>query len=155
MNSDMKNVKHPNLVDMTKPEVFGPGVYFLISRGFIVYVGKSVNVASRVGQHLMDDAKQFDSIKVLSLPESDLEAVEKFLIYKFKPELNKSLGRGPRAKCRATISDIMPALAECILEHESREQTRKQLLNHGFTLKRIRKLSPVAREWVSGLIRVN
>lgn len=63
------------------------GVYFLMHKDTIVYVGQSVNVYRRTDGHLK--AKLFDRITVIECPKEDLDRVERLYIEKFKPALNK------------------------------------------------------------------
>lgn len=62
------------------------GVYFLIRGGKIVYVGKSVNVHSRIATH--QKSKEFDKINFIECPEWCLHRLEQMYIRKFNPELN-------------------------------------------------------------------
>jgi hypothetical protein len=64
------------------------GVYFLFRGERIVYVGQSTNVRKRVDDHVRD-AKSFDKVGYIPVPESDLDRVERFWINRLKPELNK------------------------------------------------------------------
>ncbi|MDF1551944.1 MAG: hypothetical protein P1P84_02725 [Deferrisomatales bacterium] len=63
------------------------GVYFLIENDTIVYVGQSVNVAARIGQHARE--KKFDRVSMLPCPHSRLDIVEGFYINFFNPKLNR------------------------------------------------------------------
>ena len=69
----------------------GPGCYFLVRNGAVVYVGQSVNVTSRVAQHYGGE-KKFDYVLWLPVPASELDRIEGALIRHLRPELNKSLG---------------------------------------------------------------
>lgn len=62
------------------------GVYFLIRDGKIVYVGKSMNVHSRIATH--QRSKEFDRINFVECPEESLHRLEQMYIRKFNPELN-------------------------------------------------------------------
>lgn len=64
------------------------GVYFLIQKGSIVYVGQSIKVAARVSIHCSNF--EFDSISVIKTDKSDLLPVESHYIKKFKPLYNRS-----------------------------------------------------------------
>lgn len=65
------------------------GVYFLCKDGNVVYVGQSVNVAQRVGQHV--GAKTFDSVFFIRVASSDLDYVEGELIRLLCPKYNFSV----------------------------------------------------------------
>ena len=62
------------------------GVYFLILENEIVYVGQSIRVAYRVGNHM--GAKEFDWVYYLRCPKSDLDFVEGEMIRILEPKLN-------------------------------------------------------------------
>ena len=63
------------------------GVYLLKKKGRVVYVGKSTNVARRIGQH---GDKKFDSHEVLECCLEELDSLEIENIKKYDPILNKS-----------------------------------------------------------------
>jgi len=63
------------------------GVYFLIENGIVVYVGQSVNVFARVGQH-KSDGKKFDEVRYFRCDKDDLDEKEMFFIKLLQPELN-------------------------------------------------------------------
>lgn len=84
------------LRELSAPRV--TGVYFLIADGAVVYVGQSVNLASRVHSH--ESTIQFDRVLFLKVPRSELDAVERAFIYALTPKLNTRVthpGRGHRA----------------------------------------------------------
>jgi hypothetical protein len=63
------------------------GVYFLCHKGEVVYVGQSINVLSRVGQHI--GHKTFDSVFFVRIPKSDLDFVEGTFIRTLEPKYNR------------------------------------------------------------------
>ena len=65
------------------------GIYFLLKAGRIIYIGKSTNVLSRLGQHA--NSVDFDTFTVAECDIEVLDFVENVMIAKFKPELNKKL----------------------------------------------------------------
>lgn len=70
----------------------GPGVYFLVKDGVIVYVGQTCNVLERVSQHASGEKereKDFDSAYAVLLPERDIKWVEACLINGLKPSHNR------------------------------------------------------------------
>ena len=69
------------------------GVYFLLLEGEIVYIGRSVNIYSRVSTHLYEKTKVFDEVKFIECDKKHLEELEYTCINKFKPRLNKVGGR--------------------------------------------------------------
>jgi hypothetical protein len=62
------------------------GVYFLILNGRVVYVGQSVNVYQRIGQH--STQKKFDSYAYIPCEKSMLDRLESIYIYFLMPEFN-------------------------------------------------------------------
>jgi hypothetical protein len=62
-------------------------VYFLIHRGEIVYVGKTVRLPSRVGYHI-DDQKRFDRVLYFHVELSNAPRVEISLINLLTPKYN-------------------------------------------------------------------
>ena len=66
------------------------GVYFLCLDGAIQYIGQSVNVSSRISQHISEKKKKFNQIFFTPCPENQLNDLEGFLVRKFNPPLTKS-----------------------------------------------------------------
>jgi hypothetical protein len=66
--------------------LFPPCVYFLVKARKIVYVGQTVNIASRSADHRK--SKDFDEVFFLPVPPSDLLDVEAAFIRLFRPPLN-------------------------------------------------------------------
>jgi len=64
------------------------GVYFLISRGIVVYVGQSGSVMRRLGEHISDLTKSFDSIATIPCDELNRLWLESQYIEKYKPLYN-------------------------------------------------------------------
>lgn len=78
-----------------------PGVYMLLWRGEVVYVGQAVKLHSRVSNHIHGQAKRkmtfngrsirgtaFDQVLVMPLALSDLDRVERELIERYIPKYN-------------------------------------------------------------------
>lgn len=64
-------------------------VYFLYSKGEIVYIGKSINPTQRIGAH--SSTKQFDEAECFEIgSEEEMESAEALLIMKHQPILNSS-----------------------------------------------------------------
>jgi hypothetical protein len=68
------------------------GVYFLIQNSEIVYIGQSVFIEARGGQHIAEDVKMFDRMVYLPLPRSALDQVEGAMIRTLKPKYNGNSG---------------------------------------------------------------
>lgn len=63
------------------------GIYFLFKGTVPVYVGQAKNVMRRIVDHFKD--KDFDTVKVLAVPERYLNPVEWYWIRKLEPKLNR------------------------------------------------------------------
>lgn len=70
------------------------GIYFLIHRGDLVYIGQSVNAFARLGAHCSD--KEFDAVAFMPVT-GDLDEVEASLIRMFDPKLNRGLPAAPKS----------------------------------------------------------
>jgi excinuclease UvrABC nuclease subunit len=73
------------ILNAAKPWQSFTGVYFLISKNKIVYVGQSVNVYARLSAHVH---KNFDSFTVIPCPKEHLNVLESLYIHMFDPPLN-------------------------------------------------------------------
>lgn len=115
----------------------GTGVYLLIGKGEVLYVGKSLNIFHRIGQHvtamrrhkkglLRYKAKEetpfieFDEIRVKWVPIQRIDAEEMKLIQRFLPEHNAHMKRAP-----IDVSDI-PGVAKLI-----KDAVPMRALQHG------------------------
>jgi hypothetical protein len=76
------------------------GIYFLFKEGNLQYVGKSVNIAQRIGTHTI--TKDFDSYAYIEVPEKQLDLKEKELISLFRPPLNIVTPEAKPTKCLLT-----------------------------------------------------
>ena len=61
------------------------GIYFLLKRKKVVYIGQSTNIVSRIKCH---SNKEFDSFRVICCKKSKLHGYEKRWIVRFKPKYN-------------------------------------------------------------------
>ncbi len=76
---------------------FLSGIYFLTSKGKIVYVGQSDSIITRIGDHIRDNKKIFDNFKFISSKTffwldsiKHREYAEAKCIRKFRPKYNKN-----------------------------------------------------------------
>lgn len=83
------NVPLTDLYETAKPVINACGIYFLFKNGGLVYVGQSINIISRIGQHL--DSKDFDSFSFINVPRQHLNEVELHYIRKHRPPLNLTM----------------------------------------------------------------
>lgn len=65
------------------------GVYFLYRGSFVVYVGQALDMRRRIGSHIYEAVKCFDSASCMVLPPSRLLSVEAHFIELFLPEFNR------------------------------------------------------------------
>lgn len=77
--------------DRAVPAFIAPGVYFLLLNGEVMYVGQSVNVVSRICQHLTQRLIDFDSYAWVLVDRQDLLVTEAAYIVKFKPKYNSQM----------------------------------------------------------------
>ena len=83
------------------------GVYFLINKGKVVYVGQSGTVMARVVQHM--GLKDFDSFAYIACEANMLDVMESLYIHVLRPPLNGkwSDGKSPRAPLQ--LKDLFAA----------------------------------------------
>lgn len=63
-----------------------PCIYFLFDGPAVTYVGKSLNLFDRLGQH--NKVKDYDGIYITEVPRKDLDILELFYISKLLPRDN-------------------------------------------------------------------
>lgn len=68
------------------------GVYFLVLKGEVVYVGQSVDILNRISKHRRA-GKEFDAYNFIECAREDAPKVEADYIMAFMPTLNLALGR--------------------------------------------------------------
>ena len=61
-------------------------IYFLLDNIEIVYIGQSINLASRISQHML--VKDFNKVLYLPVPQENLLSVERFFIEHLTPKYN-------------------------------------------------------------------
>ena len=90
------------------------GIYILVKRGVVIYVGKSKNLYSRIYTHkhfanrgakgkavpswLPVKGMQFDEVHIRYVHVDDLDRVEHDTINKYKPHYNMNLKNGLKVK---------------------------------------------------------
>jgi len=79
------------------------GVYFLINRKQVVYVGQSVDVGSRVRQHV--GAKEFTKYAFIPCPQNILNQLESLYIHTLRPPLNGGSSNSVSAPIR--LDDLL------------------------------------------------
>lgn len=81
------------------------GVYFLIKNNEIIYVGQSVNVFSRVGQHRY--LKDFDGFKYINCKKLELDILESVYIHFLNPKLNGMSGCSERRSSPINFEELL------------------------------------------------
>lgn len=100
------------------------GVYMLLWRGQVVYVGQSIQMWARVNSHWNNLVRvrkgkrpygnnltaalqiEFDEVKLVYCPKQNLDAMEQSLIQKYLPKHNTNLKREP-APSEMAKSEVM------------------------------------------------
>ena len=103
------------------------GIYLLIDKPFVVYVGQSITPLSRIGQHLKEGTKKFTSVKVIPCPKdkNDLIRLESMMISALKPIYNKTGYAGDPRKVPIDEVDIDGFLEKKEDLDEERELNKK------------------------------
>ena len=89
-------------------KVVHSGVYFLYDGEELVYIGQSDNIYRRIGQHIYEAEKKFDSFCFYPAGEERI-ILESYLINKFHPKYNLTCGSTVAPWCGyAPKDDIFP-----------------------------------------------
>lgn len=70
-------------------EEYGSGVYILMNKGSILYIGQTQDLNMRIAQH-RKSGKAFDKILFMPCHKDDHDAIEGDLIREFEPERNRN-----------------------------------------------------------------
>ena len=81
------------------------GIYFLIKNNEVVYVGQSVNVFNRIGQHRY--VKDFDGFKYINCKKSELDILESIYIHFLNPKLNGFSGCSERTSAPIKFEELL------------------------------------------------
>ncbi len=82
---------HDEITESPIPVSMISGVYFLIKKRRVVYVGQSVDVFRRISKHAAAD-RDFDSFNYLACDPSRLDEVERAYIEALMPDWNETMG---------------------------------------------------------------
>jgi len=107
---DLGLMSKGNLLALARPRKQICGVYFLIEDDDIVYVGQSINIDARVGQH--HTTKTFSFVAYVECQQEKLLALEALYIHKFDPPLNG--GGGYQQDMRGQRPRLEPSTANGI-----------------------------------------
>lgn len=96
------------------------GIYILVKRGVVIYIGKSKNLYSRIYTHkhfanraakgqkipawLPVKGMQFDEVHIRYVHVDQLDAEESAAINKYKPHYNTNLKNGLKVKAPISLS---------------------------------------------------
>lgn len=94
-----------NIVSKAKPLDSYCGVYFLVKKNKVVYVGQSVNVFSRVAKHAME--KDFDAMAWIPCKKTMLDKLESLYIHVLQPTLNGNGGLGGTKTAPLKLKDLL------------------------------------------------
>jgi hypothetical protein len=78
-------LRHDQIIESAKPWQQSSGVYFLIDKDKIVYVGQSVNIYARIPTH---HDKKFDKYAYIPCKPRLLNVLESLYIHLLQPKLN-------------------------------------------------------------------
>jgi len=96
LNLDGKIPESLQLVDGIKEYPFPhpvTGIYFLVKKDKVVYVGQSIDIGTRLGRHEKDDWKDYDQVFFVSAPKNKLREMESHFIEHFAPKYNDNMRR--------------------------------------------------------------
>jgi hypothetical protein len=78
----------PKFACLSVAELRKPGIYFLTAAAEVVYIGQSKCLMSRIGGHLLDGLKEFDSVSWITCEARELNRLERAHIAIYRPRLN-------------------------------------------------------------------
>lgn len=64
------------------------GIYFLLMRGEVVYIGQTHHLAQRIIGHRDRGAFHFDEVRYLQMDSGNMNRVEREMIARFRPAFN-------------------------------------------------------------------
>ena len=107
LNCDQLLEAHQVAIKAAKIEKNSCGVYFLVSKGVVVYVGQSTALYGRIQTYLDERKKEFDSVFVVNCKAERLDELENAYIRMFLPTYNKLVIRsgGSDITIRQKIKD--------------------------------------------------
>lgn len=136
----------------------GPsGVYLLLRKGEVVYVGQSVNIFQRIGNHWQVYQRHqrgtlrqgstflaviaFDAVQIKPCPEDELDAEEKRLIQRYLPKHNICHNR-PSSDPPTPKIDIsqLDFIKKFVKKEAERQQTPNNIRRRGILPPQVRKL---------------
>lgn len=86
------------------------GIYFLIYKGSVVYVGQSIHIWSRISQHTAA-RKSFDRVAFLPCNKEHLDVLESLYIHILRPELNGAVTPWGQKSAPMTFENLLDRLS--------------------------------------------
>lgn len=99
-------LREDEIAQAALPWMKSSGVYFLLDGNEVVYVGQSVCVYSRIGQHI---DKRFDRYAFVPCAIDALDKLESLYIHCLRPKLNGKQGKN--AMCAPIALDTLIGMA--------------------------------------------
>lgn len=82
------------------------GVYFLLRKGRVVYVGQSTHIDARVADHRKAAWRVFDSFSYILCEKDQLNTLESLYIHLFLPEENGHVGKSNKIHAPIGLFDL-------------------------------------------------
>jgi len=98
----------------------GSGVYCLIKRGQIVYVGQAHNIAERIIAHIREGVKDFDRVTYQLIPPAALNDVESLLIKTIRPPLNMKCTEPHNGQEQRSSRSVI-SITHCVFHHQKKK----------------------------------
>lgn len=92
-----------------------PGIYFLIQNKKVMYVGQSVSVLRRIGNHF---DKKFDSFAFVPCDKKVLDKLETLYIHLLRPPLNGEYSSGVK-RSPFNLMEVLKGTAQSVEERYS------------------------------------
>lgn len=119
----MKLLTEQELLKISRKVTKSKGVYFLIDGNDIVYVGKSNNIVSRIGEHLHEKTKNFNRYYTHPNLNNSTYIMEELYIRLFRPKYNIEYNQNNSVKIINDLTNRMHS----ILSHKKILRLRAEL----------------------------
>ncbi|WP_150677651.1 GIY-YIG nuclease family protein [Pandoraea pneumonica] len=109
------------------------GIYFLLLRERIRYVGKTEDIYQRLGQHI--NVKEFDDVMFVPTDLLHLQAYEEACIRIFRPELNHERTKGElQPDDDAMLRHLIGSIGHARIERRLKRFLEKRVLENAGTV---------------------
>lgn len=125
-----------------------PGIYFLFDNGELCYIGKSVDMNSRLNTHIKSPQKDFGETYAIPIEikdPSDLDYYEKTLIRYFRPRYNKEYNDSVVVSDQE-VCDCICTLKEKVARPTDNE-TVKRVIDSTFRSEYEKTVAPLKKEY--------